>query len=183
MATTSKLLTAEEFMMLPADGQRQELVRGRIVEMPPPGWPHGRTVSKITRIVGSYAEDRGLGETASGDSGFVLERGPDTVLAPDFAFVSSERLRRFSGSEGYPDVAPDLVVEVVSPSDRMSDVMEKAASWLAFGARLVWIADPKHRAITVRRADGSSATIPPDGKVDGEDVLPGFSCEIRRFFE
>jgi len=183
MATTSKLLTAEEFMTLPKSDSRQELIRGRIVDVPPPGWPHGRTVSKVDRIVGGYVDDHGLGDTSAGDSGFVLERGPDTVLAPDFAFVSAERLRRFSGAEGYPEVAPDLAVEVVSPSDQMRDVMDKASSWITFGVRLVWIANPKVRIVTIVRADGSSETIPPEGQVDGEDVLPGFTCEIRRFFE
>ena len=128
MATVAqKLITAEEFFRMPepADGSQQELVRGVIVNMPPPGGRHGVCCAKVSRRIGNFVEEKGLGVVASNDTGFISERDPDTVRGPDVSFWSRERLPEVP--EGYVSIAPDLVVEVVSPSDHYSRIQKKLA--------------------------------------------------------
>ena len=111
------------------------------------------------------------------DTGFLIERDPDTVRAPDVAFVSAARTPEI-GRRGYVPFAPDLAVEILSPGDRPSEVLEKVAAWLGAGTRLVWVIDPDRGNARVHRADGSTSIVPEDGALDGEDVLPGFNCPL-----
>jgi Uma2 family endonuclease len=130
---TDKLITAEEFFQMPepADGSRQELVRGVIVTMPPPGGLHGACCSRINRRVGNYVDDQQLGTVCCNDTGFVSERDPDTVRGPDVSFWSRERLPVVPAT--YIEIPPDLVVEVVSPSDHYSRIQTKLRHYLSRG--------------------------------------------------
>jgi Uma2 family endonuclease len=179
-ATTPKLLTAEEFMKLPdpPDGSRQELVRGVIVTMPPPGGRHGACCVKAVRLIGNYVEERGLGHVCCNDTGFISERGPDTVRGPDVSFWSKERLAEMP--DGYPELPPDLVVEVVSPSDHFSRVQGKARHYVERGVRLVWVVDPEDRSVTVYRPGRQANILVEKDTLSGEDVLPGFSCLVAQ---
>ena len=181
MATTERLLTAEELMSLPDNGMQQELVRGRLIEMPPPNFLHCKLVAVLCRILGIFVSQHHLG-TVVGGPGFILQRDPDTVRAPDVAFVSTAREALITEPEQYQEFAPDLAVEIFSPGDRRGDLDEKIKHWRTAGARLIWMVFPRWRTVEVHCADGASETISEDGLLQGEDVLPGFSCAVRDLF-
>jgi Uma2 family endonuclease len=127
--------------------------------------------------LGNHVGREGAGQVFAAETGFTLARGPDTVRAPDIAFVRRERLPT-PIPVGFPEFAPDLVVEVLSPGDRPGEVLAKVGDWLEAGARLVWVIDPERRIARVYRQDGSESSITADGQLDGEDLLPGFSCPL-----
>jgi Uma2 family endonuclease len=120
-----------------------------------------------------------LGRVLAGDAGFKLATDPDTVRGPDVAFVRQERLPKRS-PRGFAAFAPDLVVEILSPGDRVGGVLAKVADWLSAGARLVWVIDPERRIARIYRPDGTETTIHEDDgeQLDGEDILPGFTCRL-----
>ena len=183
MATVAeKLITAEEFsrMPQPSDGSQQELVRGVIVTMPPPGGRHGVCCLKIGRRIGNFVEEKGLGTAACNDAGFISERDPDTVRGPDVSFWSRERLPEVP--EGYIPIAPDLIVEVVSPSDHYSRVQRKVREYLQRGVRMIWVVDPEDRSVTVYRSHQQVAIVEENATLSGEDVLPGFTCPVAELF-
>lgn len=171
------LITAEQLFELPDDGLRHELVEGVLVSMPPASFAHGDACLEIATSLGSFLRAHpDLGRAVANDTGFLLRRGPDTVMAPDVAFVSSARLPR--DLSRFAELAPDLVVEVVSPSDRASDVTAKALAWVTAGVRLVWVVDPQARIATVYRTDNRFEIVREDGVLDGEDVVPGFRLPL-----
>ena len=183
MSTTSTaLMTAEELMELPDDGFRYELVNGELEKMPPPGFPHGRTALRLGIYVGQFILDHGLGE-ATTDIGFKLTSNPDTVLAPDFAFITNERFREGKGTEGYWPGPPDLAVEVLSPSDRPGKVNQKISRWFSFGTRQLWIVDPKHSTITVYRSPSDATVFSGSDYLESQDLLPGFRISLDRIFK
>jgi Uma2 family endonuclease len=170
-------MTAEELLRASHPGKRTELVRGILVVSEPPGTWHGIVAARVAIRIGQHAMATHAGEVAGQDTGFRIESDPDTVRAPDVAFVSNERLSGVS-QHGYAAIAPDLAVEVVSPGDRPADVLAKVSDWLRAGARLVWVIDPDRRVARVHRADGTIEVVGDDGALNGENVLPGFSCAL-----
>jgi Uma2 family endonuclease len=124
-----------------------------------------------------YAKQTGAGGVYAAETGFQLASSPDTVRAPDIAFVTRERLPP-PATTGYPALAPDLAVEVLSPGDRPGVVLAKVADWLSAGTRLVWVVDPERRLARVYRHDGSESIVTADGALEGEDLLPAFSCSL-----
>jgi Uma2 family endonuclease len=175
-------MTAEQLLELPDDGYRHELVQGELQTMAPAGGQHGQIALTIGGLVWNHVRQHSLGRCYAAETGFVLRRDPDTVRAPDLAFVASARL---SGgpSSGFLDEVPDLVVEVVSPSDRASDVTEKALTWLDHGVRLVWVIDPRARLVTVHRPGDVIGLVRGEQAVlDGADVLPGFRVSLDELF-
>ena len=121
---------------------------------------------------------QGLGLVFAQDTGFKIGSDPDTVRAPDVAFVARERMGLI-GERGYAEMAPDLLAEILSPVDRPADVLAKVADWLGAGTRLVWVIDPERSEARVYRRDGSLAILREHDSLDGEDVLPEFSCSLR----
>lgn len=172
-----ELLTADELWRVHIPDKRVELVRGVLQVREPPGYLHNRVMTELARVLANYALDQGLGRVLAGDTGFRIGANPDTVRGPDIAFVSREREPEPS-LRGFPALAPDLVVEVVSHHDRPGEVLAKVADWLSGGARLVWVIDPERRVARVYRADGSETIVGAEGQLDGEDILPGFSCAV-----
>jgi Uma2 family endonuclease len=170
------LMTAEDLLHASIPDKRSELVRGVLRVREPAGDRHGRVTMNLTIRIGTFVEQAGLGQLFAAETGFTLFRSPDTVRAADIAFVRRERLPE--AALGYPELAPDLVVEVLSPGDRAGETLAKVGDWLEAGARLVWVVDPERRRARVYRADGSEASIGEDEDVNGEDVLPGFSCRL-----
>jgi Uma2 family endonuclease len=178
MATT-KLWTVEDVEQLPEDEIRYALIRGVLHRMNPPKARHGHIVGVVGRRLGNYIEEHRLGVLYD-QSGFVFERDPDTLLEPDLSFVRLDRLPL--DEDAYPEIPPDLVVEVVSPSRTRPSVEEKVSIYLATGVRLVWVLDPVRRIVRVYRADGSEQMLTELGVIDGEDVLPGFQLAVAELF-
>lgn len=179
MATVAKkLITAEEFgrMPNPVDGALQELVRGEIVTMPPPKGRHGFCCSKADRRVGNFVDDHNLGTVVCNDTGFIMERDPDTVRGPDISFWSRQRLPVLP--EEYIEIPPDLAIEVISPSDVFSQVQRRVREFLASGVRLVWLIDPANRTVTVYRKGEPVQELEESDTLTGEEVLPGFACKV-----
>ncbi len=177
MTAAERLMTAEELARTSVPGKVLELIRGHLVVREPPGTRHGAVAADLAYELAAFVRKEGLGQVFAQDTGFKIERDPDTVRGPDVAFVSRERLDRIP-EEGYAELAPDLVVEVLSPSDRAGAVLAKIGDFLAAGTRLAWLLDPRRREARVFRSDGSVDVIGEDGALDGEDVLPGFSCPL-----
>ena len=176
--TAPAMVTAEQLLHMSFPDKRVELVRGVVVVREPPGGTHGRVLANLTTELGVYVRHADVGLVFAGDTGFTLARGPDTVRGPDVAFVRRERL---VGPEpaGFLDLAPDLAVEVWSPGDRPGEVLAKVADYLAAGTRLVWVIHPQRREARVYRADGTESLVAADGALDGEDVVPGFTCRLE----
>lgn len=178
---SATLLTADEFMRLSHE-VHGELIRGVLCEMPRPGPLHGQVVALLAYELVAHAKAQGLG-TVFADVGVLLERDPDTVRAPDVAFASHRRLPPGKVSERYGDAVPELVAEVVSPSDRHAPVRDKARMWLEFGAQLVWVVYPVTRTVEVHRVGTDAVeTLTEADHLDGGTVLPGFSCPLSRLF-
>ena len=183
MSTTSTaLMTAEELMQLPEDGFRYELINGELEKMPPPGLPHGRIALRLCIVVGQFILDNGLGEGFATDTGFKLSSNPDTVLAPDFAFVTNEHFAEVCKTEGYGAGPPDLAVEVLSPSDRPGKVKQKISRWFSFGTRQVWIVDPKHSTVSVYRSESDITTFSGSDYLEAQELFPGFRISLDKIF-
>lgn len=177
MTATEKLMTAEELARTSIPDKQVELVRGRLVVREPPSTHHGGVSGNLAFELNVFVRKNKLGKIFPQDTGFKIASDPDTVRGPDVAFVSEARLERIP-EEGYADLAPDLVVEVLSPRDRPGEVLAKIGEWLAAGSRCAWLIDPRRREARVFHADGSVSVIGEGGSLDGGDVLPGFSCPL-----
>lgn len=171
------LLTAEELQALDMPGKSTELVRGRLIVREPPATYHGKVAAKLLFRLGEHVYPRNLGELFGQDTGFKIAADPDTVRAPDVAFLAADRATAIK-ARGYAPLAPDLVAEILSPDDRPGEVLGKVADWLDSGVRIVWVIDPMRREGRVYRQDGSLGTIGADGVIEGEDMLPGFVCPL-----
>jgi Uma2 family endonuclease len=171
-------MTAEEVERISIPGKVTELIRGRLIVREPPGTHHGAIAANLTYYLADFVRRHGSGAIFAQDTGFKIASDPDTVRAPDVAFVARERVGAI-GERGYAELAPDLLAEVLSPDDRPAEVLAKVADWLAAGTRLVWVVDPQRRAARVYRQDGSLSVIGTDDSLEGEDVLPGFTCALK----
>lgn len=170
-------MTAEKLERFDLPGKSTELVRGRLIVHEPPGTYHGVVAAKLLVLLGQHVYAHALGVMCSQDTGFKIGSDPDTVRAPDVAFISRARQHAIA-DRGYSELAPDLVAEILSPDDRPGEVLSKVGDWLDAGVRLVWVVDPIRREARVYRADGRQSTIESAGTLDGEDVLPGLSCRL-----
>jgi len=165
----------------PGDGSRYELLAGKLIQVAAAGGRHGACCAAICSILQKCAKDRGAGYAVSNNTGVLTERDPDTVLAPDLAYWSRQRLPELP--EGFVEVPPDLAVEVVSPGDSQSYVHRKVLHYLHHGVALVWVVDPKTRTVTVYRSRQDVCILAEAEEIAGGDVLPGFSCRVSEFFE
>jgi len=181
-ATEKVLLTADDFWQLPDDGQKHELVAGELTHMPPSGFLHGTVAGNFARLLGEHTAKYDLGAISVAEAGFKLRQNPDTVRAPDVAFVSKDHILAQGKPEKFWEGAPDLAVEVVSPNDRFDDVVEKVQEYLAAGARLVWVALPRSKSIMVYHPNGEIKILREGEELQGEDVLPGFVCRLKQIF-
>ena len=183
MSTTiTRPTTADELFAMPDDGFRYELVEGELIRMAPAGAEHGRVAVRITAPLFMYVEAHDLGEVFAAETGFKLRSEPDTVRAPDVAFVRKARIKEGGMTEGYWAGAPDLAVEVLSPSDRRPAVEKKARHWLSAGARMVWVVSSRQRTITVYRSLTDIVVLTEKDTLDGGDVVPGFRIAVVDVF-
>jgi Uma2 family endonuclease len=180
---TQKLLTAEEFARLPnpPDGSRQELVRGVVVTMPPPGFRHGNVQVNVAFALKSFLIAQPLGRIVV-ESGVRTAHDPDTVRGPDVSFWSFQRLPPDQNPEGYPKEPADLCVEVIAPHDKRAELLTKVRELLFNGVRVVWVVDPDDRSVTIYRQPDEGRILFENATLSGEDVLPGFTCKVADFF-
>jgi Uma2 family endonuclease len=174
---TTPLMTAEELLDAHVPNNRTELVRGVLIVREPAGGRHGSVTMNLAIQLGIHVQRAGAGQVFAAETGFTLFRNPDTVRAPDVAFVRRERLPE-PIPMGFPELAPDLVVEVLSPGDRPGETLAKVGDWLEAGAALIWVLDPERRLARIYRADGTESLLEGDDTLQGEDVLPAFSCPL-----
>mgnify|MGYP003288491623 CR=1 FL=1 len=183
MSTTSTaLMTAEEFGNLPDDDLRHELINGELITMPLPKVPHGRAATRLGRPLSNFVLDHDLGEFFLSEVGFQLTWNPDTVLGPDLAFISKERLKEAGDVEGFWQIPPDLAVEVLSFGDRRGKVNKKISQWLGSGTKQVWIVDPKHSTVTIYRSETDTTTFSGSDYLESQDLFPGFRIALDRIF-
>ena len=183
MSTTeTKLVTADELLLMPDDGFRYELVRGELKRMSPTGDEHGRVTMELAFALYQYVKLNNLGRVYAAETGFKLESDPDTVRAPDIAFVNMERIQAAGRIQGYRGGAPDLAVEVLSPGNTKREMTEKVKEYFAAGARSVWIVNPKLKTVTVFHSLTDIMTLTEKDTLDGGKVVPGFQIPVAEIF-
>jgi Uma2 family endonuclease len=182
MSTTHTLATADELFVMPDDGFRHELVRGEIRRMPPAGSEHGAVAVNIALVIAQFVKAHGLGVVFGAETGFKIASDPDTVRAPDLAFVRRERIPPDGVPRGFWPGAPDLAVEVVSPGDTYTEVEEKVIDWLNAGTHMVLVLNPRTRTVTIYTSYANVMRLTESDTLDGGEVLPGFTCEVAQLF-
>ena len=180
MSTTISITTAEQLFEA-GDIGRCELVRGELIMMSPAGSEHGGIIGELSGILWNFVRACRLGRVFGAETGFIISRDPDTVRAPDIAFVRADRIPG-KLPRGFFSGAPDLAVEVLSPSDRASEVLAKTQDWLAAGCAAVWVIDPETQSVTVYRRDRDILVLAAADTLSGDDVLPGFTLPVAEIF-
>jgi Uma2 family endonuclease len=178
----AKLTTADQLLQMPNDGMRRELVVGELREMTPAGGEHGYITVELTLAIGFHVKKNGLGNLFAAETGFILRRDPDTVRAPDVAFMSKERASLAVRERGFVSGAPDLAVEVISPSDTNKEIEAEAEDWLRAGCRMVMLVNPRSRSLKIYRSPSDVSVLGPNDAFDGADVLPGFQLPVNSIF-
>ena len=180
MVATQPITTAEQLFLAPDLG-RCELLRGELIMMSPAGSEHGMIVAEIAGILRDFVKPRALGVVLGAETGFRVSSNPDTVLAPDVAFIQTDRIRA-GLPKGYFPGAPDLAVEVLSPNDRAGEVLAKVQDWLSAGCTVVWVVDPKTQTVTIYGADRRAMILTSADTLTGGELLPGFSSSVAGIF-
>lgn len=175
-------VTGDELLRMPGRNPC-ELVAGRIVSMTPTSPAHGRIEANVAAALKQFLRTRDLGVVMAGEVGVFTGRNPDTVRAPDVLFLSHERDARRTSRHGFLDVAPELAVEILSPTDRPDQVRRKLGEYFAAGVRLVWVIDPAARTVRVHRGGGEPRSLACGEVLTGADVLPGFRMPVDDVFE
>jgi Uma2 family endonuclease len=182
MDTTKTLTTAAELLTMPEDGCRYELVKGELRRMPPAGSEHGVIVMNCGLLLGQFVKANSLGVVFCAETGFKLASNPDTVRAPDLAFVRRERIPEDGIPKDFWPGSPDLAVEVISPGDGYTGVEEKVNDWLDAGTRMVVVVKPRPRIVTVYRSHTDIARLAESDSLSGDEVVPGFTCRVSELF-
>ncbi len=183
MAIVESTITPEDLLKI-RDRPMPELVDGQLVERPPMGMRSDAIASRLGRWIGNHVDSHDLGFVCGAQGSYqVFPDDPRKVRIPDVSFLKKERMPAGPLPEGHCRIVPDLVVEVISPNDQASDLNAKIEDFLNAGVPLIWIADPRTCTIQIFRADGSVERLRTGDSLDGENVLPGFRCEVARIFE
>ncbi len=183
MSVRGRMMTSDELFRLPRGrGYRYELVKGELRQMTPAGFDHGVVIMNLAAPLSQFVRRQNLGVVCGAETGFKLERDPDTVRAPDMAFVRRDRLPTSGRPIGFWEGAPDLAVEVLSPGDSVVEVEQNVSSWLTAGATAVWVVNPKNRTVTISRLGTAPRTLSERDSFDGEDVVPGFRLQVGDIF-
>jgi Uma2 family endonuclease len=182
MSASTITMTAEELLMLPRGQYRYELVNGELKTMSPASHRHGRIAMRVSASLAQFVWKHKLGDAYAAETGFLLTSNPDTVLAPDAAFITEERARAFRDNKGYWPGAPDLAVELISPSESGPKVRAKVSQWIGYGAKQVWIVDPKHETVTIHRRLADSVKFEVHQTLEADELLPGFRMAVADIF-
>ncbi len=180
--TPDRTVTADELFWMPDDGYRHALIRGELRRMTPAGFDHGAVIMNLAVPLGQHVKTERLGVVCGAETGFVLERRPDTVLAPDIAFVRRERIPATGRPRTFWDGPPDLAVEVRSPGDTRKEVAEKVAAWLASGVLAVWVVDPSDASVTIHLPRRKPRHLAEGDTLDGAPLLPAFRLPVEEIF-
>jgi len=180
MTATESITTADQLFQA-SDLGPCELLRGELIMMSPAGSKHGRIAAELAAILMDFVKPRNLGIVLGAETGFRIADNPDTVRAPDVAFIRRERIG-VDLPDGFFPGAPDLAVEVLSPNDRAGEVLAKVQDWLGAGSAAVWVVDPKTQTVTVYGADRKAAMLTASEAISGGDLLPGFSAPVAGIF-
>ena len=182
--STAAQVTADDLGKPPLKGQRCELIEGELQMMSPAGWQHGEIVNLIHALLSPFIKENRLGKAFGAETGFLLTKNPDTVRAPDFAFIAKQNLPAQDPVEAYWPGAPDIAVEVLSPNDRQDEVDKKLHDWLSHGATEVWIVNPVSESVTIHHQAGNHQTYGRDDTLVGrEQLLPGLSFQVAELFD
>ncbi|MFN8474723.1 MAG: Uma2 family endonuclease [Anaerolineae bacterium] len=176
----AKLITGDELAEM-GDIGRCELVEGEIIMKNPAGWQHGMIEWRIGQVLGNFVDEHGLGQVMTGEVGLYIRRNPDTVRGADVMFISHARLAQVK-SPSFLDVAPEMVVEVMSPDDRWTEVKRKLGEYFAIGVIVVWVTDPSDNTVSVYRSLTDIKIVGEGDLLDGGDVLPGFEVAVASLF-
>src|SRR5262245_37082230 len=178
---SARVITDEELLNLPQDGGSYEVVDGDLVRMSPAGWWHEKIVARLIGRLLAFVEARNLGTVLGSNAMYVLPSG--NKRSPDLSFVAAGRLPAAERPTAFPSIAPDLAVEVVSPGDSPRPILDKVGDYLQAGVRLVWVIDPERRSAALYRSMTAVREIGPSEALEGEDVIPGFSCVLADILE
>ncbi|HEU4391496.1 MAG TPA: Uma2 family endonuclease [Blastocatellia bacterium] len=184
--TSTRLMTEDDLFLMPDDGYRYELVEGELRQMTPAGFEHGRSTGNLHEFLSSHVRSRRLGYVLAAETGFIIGRTPDgrvTVRAADISFVSKDRIPTGADLRKYLELAPDLVVETLSPSDTAVEVEEKIASWLAAGVRCAVVLNPTARSVNVHGPDNTVIKLTDEDELDLDPVVSGFRCRVSEIFD
>jgi Uma2 family endonuclease len=181
-AVKKQMMTAEQLAQQTPEASRGELIAGEFISMSPAGFTHGRIALKIGTYLNMFIMEQQLGEAYAAETGFILKRNPDTVRAPDVAFVTANRAALQEKETGFFDGAPDLAVEVISPSETMEDIENKLFDYLDAGTQVVWLVFPRTQSITVYRSLQDIRIFTSEDTIDCEELLPGFSIPVKELF-
>jgi Uma2 family endonuclease len=182
MATTEKLLTAEEYEQLPNDGKRYELIDGELREMAPTVNWHGEVETNLTTLLHTHIRAHSLGRVSCGEVLFIVRRNPDRVRAADIAFIRQDRVPPLEARQHILEVIPDLVVEILSKSDTIEEISDKIDDWLKAGVQMLWIVDPFRRTMTIYQPGRDPSLLGEHGTLEGDPVVPGFRCAVAEIF-
>jgi Uma2 family endonuclease len=184
MGTVSKLMTAEEFEVLPGDGdgKRYELIDGKLREMPPTVNWHGEVEINLGTLLNVHVRAHRLGRVSCGEVLYILRRNPDRVRAADIAFIRQERVPPFEARQHIMEVVPDLVVEILSKNDTVEEISARIDDWLVAGVQMLWIVDPFRRTVTIYQPGRDPALLGEHGVLEGDPVVPGFRCPVAEIF-
>ena len=177
------MMTAEEFLAYPLPDAKGELVRGELRVTPPPGGPHGAAASNLVFLLTAHVRQHGLGRVFTDGPGYELVRLPRTVRVPDGSFVRADRLPESGIGPGLLKLAPDLAIEVLSPSETASELEEKLDDYLISGTSLIWVVDPIRRTVMVVSADAPVRWLREGDTLDAGSVVPGFACAVSDIFD
>jgi len=183
VATQEKLITGEDLLAMGSVADLYELVEGRIKPMSPTGFAHGQYEVNFAQHLQRFVEQQKTGKVVTGEVGIYIRRDPDTIRAADVAYISNERLAQRQKKKGYLDIAPDLIVEIMSPDDNWSDVTQKMREYFSIGVKLIWIADPEAKTIYAHRSVTDVREFKMGDTLTGDDVLTGFSVTVAALFE
>lgn len=177
------LMTPDEFLLHPLSDVKAELVRGELRVTPPASGQHGCVATNLVILLSAYIKGRGLGRAFGDGAGYELVQLPRTVRSPDASFVRANRLPKDGIGRGFLKLAPDLAVEVLSPSESASELEEKLGDYRACGTPLIWVVDPVRRTVMIVASDSPVRWLREADTLDGGEVLPGFSCGVAELFE
>jgi Uma2 family endonuclease len=177
-----RLITGEELARM-GDLGRCELIDGRIVRMTPTGYRHGEVEARIAEALATFVRPRKLGRVLTGEVGLYTRRNPDRVRGADVLFISNERYAQRTPGLAYLDVAPELVIEVLSPGDHAAEVQAKVREYLVVGITEVWVADPESSRISIHRSSTDVRVLGEADRLEAGTILPGFEMAVAEVFE